>query len=164
MDPYLGEIRRVAFTFAPRGWMQCNGQILGIAQNQALFSLLGTTYGGNGVTNFAIPDLRARGPVHPGAGITLGQVGGAEAVTLTPNQMPMHTHQAVASSAPASTASPQGGYWAVTADPAYGTDVAGTLASSAVSTTGASAPHQNEPPYLVVNYIITVDGIYPSRN
>jgi len=164
MENFLGEIRRVAFNFAPRGWAQCNGQILSIAQNQALFSLLGVTYGGNGQTTFALPDLRGRGPVHPGARVEMGQYGGVETVTLQPSQMPAHTHQVAAATTGASTGSPQGGYWAATADAAYGTDVAGTLASSAVSSTGSSGPHENRPPFLVVNYIIAIAGIYPSRN
>ncbi|MFK4760966.1 phage tail protein [Microbacterium sp. ZW T5_45] len=163
MDPFLGEIRRVAFPFTPIGWAPCNGQMLNIAQNQALYSLLGVRYGGNGTTTFALPDLRGRGPVHSGTTIALGQTGGAESVTLTQIQIPAHTHQVIAAAAGASAASPQGGYWATTADAAYGTGAAGTLAASAVSTTGASAPHQNEPPFLVLNYIIALSGIYPSR-
>jgi microcystin-dependent protein len=162
-DPFLGEIRRVAFDFEPRGWLSCNGQILSINANQALFSLLGTVYGGNGVTTFALPDLRGRAPVHPGGNVDHGQVGGAASVMLMPSQIPVHTHGVNAASTAAAQASPQGAYWASTAQPAYGYDTAGVMRPDAIAQTGAWQAHPNESPYQVINYIIAAQGIFPSR-
>ncbi|GAA1147384.1 tail fiber protein [Microbacterium natoriense] len=162
---FLGEIRRVSFNFAPRGWALCDGQIMSIAQNQALFALLGTTYGGNGVTTFALPDLRGRAPIHPGSnGIELGEVGGEASHTLTAQEMPRHTHVAQASSSAAGTATPQGAYWAAPGEPAYGSDASGTMTASAVGAAGGNQAHENQSPYLVVNHIIALTGVFPSRN
>lgn len=163
-EAYLGEIRRVAFSFAPRGWALCNGQILSIAQNQALFSLLGTQYGGNGTTTFALPDLRGRSPIHTGPGASPGEVGGQELVTLLPANLPAHSHLPQASSNAATVASPQGVYWANPGQPAYGADAAGVMGSAAISPNGGSQPHENRSPYVVINYIIAISGIFPSRN
>ncbi|MFF5624758.1 tail fiber protein [Microbacterium sp. LWH10-1.2] len=162
---FLGEIRRVSFNFAPKGWALCNGQLLSIQQNAALFSLLGTTYGGNGVTTFALPDLQGRSPIQPDlAGIPQGAVGGEAAHTLTISELPSHTHFAQASSGAADTANPQGKYWAAVSEPGYGTAASGAMTASAVGQTGGNQPHENQSPYLVVNHIIALTGVFPSRN
>ncbi|MBO9626540.1 MAG: phage tail protein [Microbacterium sp.] len=163
-EQFLGEIRRVAFDFPPKGWALCNGQVLSIAQNQALFSLLGTTYGGNGTTTFALPDLRGRTAVHPGMGVTQGQSAGEAAHTLTVGELPLHTHGVRASSVAATVASPQGAYWAASDQPAYGDDLAGSMSTAAIATAGSAQPHENLSPYLVVNHIIALTGVFPSRN
>jgi len=167
MDPFLGEIRMFGGNFAPQGWATCDGQILPIAQNTALFSLLGTTYGGNGQTTFALPDLRGRLPVHIGGGLTIGQAGGSETVILTATNLPAHTHTANAASA-ARTLSPAGQYWA--ADP--GANVAPyaaapdgrVMSGTAIGAQGGSQPHANMQPFLAVTFIIALEGIYPSRS
>jgi microcystin-dependent protein len=169
-EPFYGEIRMFGFNFAPRGWAFCNGQILPIAQNTALFSLLGTMYGGNGQTTFALPDLRGRVPIHQGQGpglsnYTMGQVAGTETVTLTVNEMPQHIHQvAPPSSTNSANASrptnniPAGGQF-YTAPPGNG-----TMAPFPSGIAGGSQPHQNIQPYLTVNFCIALEGIFPSRN
>ncbi len=165
--PYLGEIRAFAFNFAPKGWALCNGQTLAIAQNQALFALLGTTYGGNGITNFNLPNLQGRSPAHTGGttGYVLGQEVGVETVTLTSSQMPAHGHLAYASSGGAQTASPSGNLWANNSHTAFSSATPDTsLATSAVSAVGGNQAHENRSPYLVVNYCIALQGIFPSRN
>jgi microcystin-dependent protein len=166
--PYLAEIRLTSFAFAPRGWALCNGQLLAINQNQALFALLGTTYGGNGTTNFALPNLQGRAPMHFSGPHPLGQAGGEEAHTLTNAEMPAHGHTLRASGKPAASSSPNGGVLAAVprgATPAYaapGSLVALNPASIAAS--GGSQPHENWPPYLTVNFVIALQGIFPSRN
>lgn len=162
--PFLGQISIFSFGFAPRGWAMCNGQILPINQNQALFSILGTTYGGNGQTTFALPDLRGRTPVYVGSGLTLGQPGGEENHTLTTSETPAHTHPA-AGGPSATVVTPSGNL------PGSGTTTnfyAGSSNTSmnpqAVSNMGGSQPHQNMSPYLVVNICIAVQGLFPSRN
>jgi len=165
-QPFLGQIMLFAGNFAPRGWALCNGQILSIAQNTALFSLLGTTYGGNGQTTFALPDLRGRVPNHAGQGPGLsnyvqGQVGGEESVTLNTNQIPPHTHTQPATNGLQSTNRPNN------ALPAEGGVYANESDGSAfhpTSSTGGGQPHDNLSPYLTVNYVIPLEGIYPSRN
>jgi microcystin-dependent protein len=167
MDPFLGEIRMFGGNFAPQGWATCDGQILPIAQNTALFSLLGTIYGGNGQTTFALPDLRGRLPVHIGGGLTIGQAGGSETVILTTTNLPAHTHAANAASA-ATTLSPAGQYWA--ADP--GANVAPyaaapdgrVMSGTAIGAQRGSQPHANMQPFLAVTFIIALEGIYPSRS
>ena len=167
MDPFLGEIRMFGGNFAPQGWATCDGQILPIAQNTALFSLLGTTYGGNGQTTFALPDLRGRLPVHIGGGLTIGQADGSETVISTTTNLPAHTHAANAASA-ATTLSPAGQYWA--ADP--GANVAPyaaapdgrVMSGTAIGAQGGSQPHANMQPFLAVTFIIALEGIYPSRS
>jgi microcystin-dependent protein len=165
-EPFIGEIRAFGFTFAPRGWATCSGQILSIAQNTALFSLLGTTYGGNGQTTFALPDLRGRIGINQGQGPglsnrSLGEQAGEENHTLTANEMPSHTHAQPASTADQSTNRPgsavptKGGVYAGSGD--------GTLMDPTTAA-GGSQPHNNMPPYLVINYCIALEGIYPSRN
>lgn len=163
-EPFLGEIRIFANNYAPRGWMFCEGQILQINQNQALYSLLGTVYGGDGVTTFALPDYRGRVPIHVSQSIPLGTSAGEAAHTLTVNEMPQHTHQVFASSNLASSPSPQNNAWAAV-DNMY--DPAATMAqmnTNAIGSAGGSQPHNNMQPYLVLNYAIAIQGIFPSRN
>ena len=170
--PFIGEIFMGGYNFAPRGYALCQGQILSISSNTALFSLLGTTYGGNGSTTFALPDLRGRVPMGWGQGPglspnSLGQASGTETVTLTINQIPVHTHQLNAVSEPGDGSSPQGAYLANSGalDKEYkstGTTVA--MNANAVNTAGGSQPHSNLQPYLVLNIYIALEGIFPSRN
>lgn len=170
-EPFLGEIDLVSFNFAPKGWAQCNGQLLSIQQNTALFSLVGTFYGGNGINTFALPDLRGRRAVGMGQGsglsnYDLGQVGGEETVTLTLGQLPIHTHTARASSAPGTLNSPVNSVWGSQSQVyLYSNAPVGTaaMAGAAIGSTGGGQPHDNTPPYLVLNYIIALQGIYPSR-
>lgn len=163
-EPFLGEIRLFANNYAPRGWMFCEGQILQINQNQALYALLGSVYGGNGVTTFALPDYRGRIPIHVSSTIPLGTAQGEAAHTLTINEMPQHTHQVSASSNVASSASAINNAWAA-ADNAYGEAASMVpMNANSLSTAGSSQPHNNMQPYLVVNYAIAIQGIFPSRN
>jgi microcystin-dependent protein len=176
-EPFLGELLCVSFNYAPKGWALCNGQFLPINQNQALFSLLGTTYGGNGQTTFALPDLRGRGPVHFGSGISLGERAGAETVTLTSSQMPQHIHlmKGDATTAAASNFNvaaagrslgnsigvPSQG--ATFVENVYDTAVPGAaLHASTIGNTGGSQAHNNMQPYLTLNWIIALQGIFPS--
>jgi microcystin-dependent protein len=170
-EPFLGEIRQFAMGYAPQGWAPCNGQILPIAQNQALFALLGTVYGGNGQTTFALPDLRGR--VGVGAGmdpglppVSQGQVGGEETHTLTINELPAHTHMVIASTKPADAVSPNNAVWATTSSPnPYGPAASLTaMSASAIGQAGSSQPHTNLQPFVVVNFCIALQGIFPSRN
>jgi microcystin-dependent protein len=170
-NPFLGEIRLFAGNFAPSGWALCEGQLLAISQNTALFALLGTTYGGDGQSTFALPDLRGRVAVHQGAGPGLsqrviGEQAGAETVQLTPGQMPGHTHAPVASSAVAQTAAPPGG--SVLASPAINVYDTGTpaaaMAAEAIASAGGSLPHENMAPFVALSCIIALQGVFPSRN
>jgi microcystin-dependent protein len=171
-QPFLGEIRMVGFTFAPPNWAFCNGQILPIATNTALFSLLGTTYGGNGTTTFALPNLQSRVPIHAGQGPGLsayvqGQTGGAETVVLNTTQIPAHNHTLAASSAAATALTPAGNYLGVVsraATPPYATTGGATMNAAAIGNTGGGQAHSNLQPYLCVNFVIAVAGIFPSRN
>ena len=162
--PFMSEIKICAFNFAPQGWALCNGQLLPINQNQALFSLLGTTYGGDGESTFALPDLRGRLPIHQGNGFTLAETGGAEEITLTVNQIPAHSHPMLASSATASQTTPQGTVLATPTVPDLYRPGAGNtpLAAQSISPTGGSQPHTNFQPYLCVDFIISLFGIFPS--
>lgn len=169
MNPYLGEIRIVSFQFVPRGWALCNGTLLSISQNAALFSILGTTYGGDGVTTFALPDLRSRAPVHSGQGnglspYALGQRSGSEAITVTIQQMPQHNHTPVGNATTVDQALPTNGVWGNSQQGNYSpvTDVA--MAGGAVALAGQSEAHSNVQPYLTVNFVIALTGIFPSRN
>jgi microcystin-dependent protein len=167
-EPFLGQIILVPYNFAPRGWAFCSGQILPIAQNTALFSLLGTTYGGNGQTTFALPDLRGRVPLSAGQGpglsnYDLGQSAGTENVTLTVNQLPAHTHPLGASLSDPTTQKPQNTYLANgNAYTAAAPDT--SMGPLAVQNTGGSQPHEILQPYLTLNYCIALEGIFPSRN
>jgi len=168
-EPFLSEIRILSFAYASRGWALCNGQLLPINQNQALFSLLGTTYGGDGRVNFALPDLRGRSPVHAGDGITLGERGGEEAHTLNVNEKPSHQHRVRASADLANSAVPAGALTA--AKRRGGVDLYGPAGSTNVSLhpavmsgAGGSQPHLNMQPFLTLNFVIALQGIYPSRD
>lgn len=161
--PYLGEVRIFSFNYAPKGWAFCNGQTLPINQNQALFSLLGTTYGGNGQTTFQLPNLQGSMPMHFGNGFTQGQVGGETAHTLIASEMPAHTHQAVGSSAPANLGVPTNNLWA-TGNGAYNSTPNTAMNPASVSNAGGSQPHDNMPPYMVLIICIALQGIFPSRN
>jgi len=177
MEAYLGEIKMFAGNFAPTGWALCNGQILPIAQNTALFSLLGTFYGGNGQTTFALPNLQCRIPMHWGSNPplttrTVGELAGTESVILNSQQMPMHNHMLSAGNGQGGNAStPANNFSGVFIDPntgsaadTYSTASATTMAPTAISTVGGSQPHDNMPPYLCVSFIIALEGIYPSRS
>jgi microcystin-dependent protein len=167
-QPYVGELRMFAGNFAPAGWMFCEGQLLPISENETLFQLIGTTYGGDGESTFALPDLRGRIPVHQGNGFTLAEVGGAEEVTLTASQIPAHSHPAVASSSAASSNDPSsnvGAALTVASVFPYGTDNPLTpLSANAIAPTGGSQPHTNFQPYLCISFIISLFGIFPSPN
>lgn len=164
-EPFLAEVRLFGFNFAPRGWATCDGQILPINQNQALFSLLGTTYGGDGRTTFALPDLRGRVPVHVGDGINLGAKGGEEGHVLTVEEMPSHTHELMASSANAASATPAGNVYARAGSNTYhGADPAVSLRVRTAADTGNGQAHENMQPYVVLNYCIALQGTFPSRN
>lgn len=164
-EPFLAQIQAFPYGFVPRGWAPCNGQLLPINQNQALFSLLGTTYGGDGITTFAVPDLRGRVPVHVGNGVTLGQMAGETTHTLTANEMPVHTHMAMANGSGSPTdPSPTNNVWTAQAGNTYGTELTGALNGSALAPAGGSQPHSNLQPYLSLQFCIATVGIYPSRN
>lgn len=165
--PYLGEIRMFGGNFAPAGWMFCAGQVLLISEFEALFNLIGTTYGGDGHQTFALPDLRGRLPLHMGNGLTLAQTGGAEQVTLTTQQIPAHSHALLATNSPASSKSPANQVLAQTQAATitpYGTDAPLVqLAAGSISSVGGSQPHSNLQPYLCVDFIISVFGVFPSQ-
>jgi len=163
-EPYLGQITMVAFNFAPKGYALCNGQLLPINQNQALFSLLGTTYGGNGTTTFALPNLQGATPLHQGSGFVLGQVGGEATHTLTQSEMASHTHQLKGDPAAATAPSPSGNVWAASTASPYGSTPSTAMNLAAIGDAGGSQPHDNFQPYLVINFVIALQGIFPSRN
>lgn len=163
-QPYVGEIRLFAGNFAPAGWMFCEGQLLSIAENDTLFNLIGTTYGGDGQDTFALPDLRGRIPVHQGNGFVQGQAAGVEEVTLTVQQIPAHTHPLLASMDPASARSPAGNVFGRTPADGYASEFtpSAALAPQSIAAVGGSQPHTNMQPYLCIDYIISLFGIYPS--
>ena len=162
-QPYVGEIRMFAGNFAPAGWMFCEGQLLPISENETLFQLIGTTYGGDGESTFALPDLRGRVPLHQGNGFILAETGGAEEITLTVNQIPAHTHVMLASTGTANSTSPGNGVFATALQDLYLEDLTATnLSPQAMSSTGGSQPHTNFQPYLCINHIISLFGIFPS--
>lgn len=165
-EPFLSEIRLFSFGFPPRGWALCDGQLLPINQNQALFSLLGTTYGGNGQTNFALPDLRGRSPLHVGNGHDLGGRGGEEAHTLSVNELPRHSHS-VKVAATASTTTTAGKLLASPGKPAYAATGSGgqvAMAPESSGDAGGSQAHTNMAPFLTLSFCIALQGIFPSRN
>ncbi len=166
---YLGEIRIVSFSFAPKGWASCNGQSMPINQNQALFSLLGTTFGGDGRTNFLLPDFRGRAALHAGSqqgtpAYTPGQMTGEEQHTLVLNELPAHSHTAMGSSASNTLGSPSGNFWATGPAQYASSPINTAMAGNAIAPAGGSQPHDNRSPYLVLNFIIALTGIFPSRN
>lgn len=164
-QPFISEIRIFSFSFAPQGWAQCNGQLLAINTNQALFSLLGTTYGGNGTTNFALPELRGRVPMHVGGGLVLGQKAGEEFHALISSEMPVHTHQAIASTNGPTAGPPTGNFWAnKTGFAPYGSAPDAAMATGAIGNAGGGLAHENRSPYLTLNFCIALQGIYPSIN
>jgi len=163
-QPYVGEIRMFAGNFAPAGWMFCEGQLLPISENETLFNLIGTTYGGDGQSTFALPDLRGRIPIHHGNGFILAETGGAEEITLTVNQIPAHNHAFVASTSIANQSTPSNSVVAQSSSAdLYIEDTTITnLAPGALSSVGGSQPHTNFQPYLCVDFIISLFGIFPS--
>ncbi|MBS0485539.1 MAG: phage tail protein [Proteobacteria bacterium] len=164
-EPFLGEIRPFAFGFTPKGWASCDGQLLPIAQNAALFSLLGTMYGGDGRTTFALPDLRGRAGMHVSSVHTQGERAGQENVTLSTAQIPLHSHTVNCSNTIGNQTSPAGKFWAQDSDGnvVFSSTGGATMAAAAIGNTGGQ-PHSNMQPYLVVNYCIAVQGIFPSRS
>jgi microcystin-dependent protein len=162
--PFLGEIKIVGFNFAPQGWAECNGQFLPINQNQGLFSLFGTMYGGNGQTTFALPDFRGRTGIHVGSGFTQGQAGGQEFHTVTQSEMPAHNHFVQATSSLGSNDDPTGNLLATANAPMYLGTANTTLQPSTITNTGGSQPHENRQPFLVLNFIVALQGVFPSQN
>jgi microcystin-dependent protein len=163
-EPFLSEIRIMSFGFPPKGWALCNGQLLPINQNQALFSLLGTTYGGDGRVNFALPNLQSRVPIHMGSGHTLGERAGEQAHTLSIAEIPTHTHQLMASSNNGSTATPTNNLLGVIPGRAY-TDATNltTVSPQTITNVGGSQAHLNMQPFLTLNFSIALQGIFPSQ-
>jgi microcystin-dependent protein len=162
--PFLGEIKIVGFTYPPKGWAFANGQFLPINQNQALFSLFGTMYGGNGQTTFALPDFRGRVPIHVGSGFIQGQAGGQEFHTITQSEMPAHNHFVQATSSSGNSNIPLGNLLAEVNAGMYATTPNTTLHPSTITNVGGSQPHENRQPYLVLNFIVALQGVFPSHN
>jgi microcystin-dependent protein len=166
-EPFLSEIRIMSFVFAPKGWALCNGQLLPINQNQALFSLLGTTFGGDGRVNFALPDLRGRTPIHVGSGHTLGERGGEQAHTLSIAELPEHTHVWNAVNSPATTSNPNTTFMLAESVQAFLYTAPGNLQAMApnmVGNVGGSQAHLNMQPFLTLNFCVALQGIFPSPN
>jgi microcystin-dependent protein len=164
-QPFLGEIRIFAGNFAPSGWALCNGQLLAINQYQALFSLLGTLYGGDGRATFALPNLQGRTPFHTGGALVLGQSGGEAAHELTAGEMPRHSHTPVASGDPPDNASPANSFWANSGiSTYYSSNPNVAMADDALASAGGNQPHENLSPYLVLNFMIAIDGTFPIRS
>jgi len=168
-EPFLGEIRLMSFTFPPKGWALCNGQLLAIAQNQALFSLLGTYYGGNGITTFALPDLRNRVPIASGQGsglanYSVGQAGGEVAHTLTLNEFVSHSHALKGTRADGNLAAPSGALPAAGIDTYSQAGPDGAMAATVLTPSGGGQPHENRQPFLTLSYVIALQGIFPSQS
>jgi microcystin-dependent protein len=163
-DPFVGEIRLFAGNFAPLGWAFCDGTLLPIADNTVLFTLIGTTYGGDGVSTFALPNLASRIPIHQGAGHVIGESAGAESVILTQNQLPVHRHPAMGTANAATSSAPAGNVWASWADGQYSNLApAAAMDAAAISSTGSNLPHENRPPVLALSFIIALLGVFPSQ-
>jgi len=162
-EPFLGEIKIISWNFPPKGWAFCNGTLLPINQNQALFSILGTTYGGDGRQTFGLPNLQGRVPMHVGDGIVLGELGGETTHTLNISELPAHTHVPVGSSNDASAPDPTGNLWATKLS-IYAGSSNNAMKPACIGAVGGSQPHQNMSPYLVLNFIIALQGIFPSQN
>ncbi|HEX7654927.1 MAG TPA: tail fiber protein [Verrucomicrobiae bacterium] len=168
-QPYVGEIRIVGFSFAPSGWAFCDGALLDISQNDVLFNLIGTTYGGDGQNTFALPNLQSRFPMHMGTGgggtYVIGQYGGTESETLTTQQMPAHTHVPQANSGAGNSNSPTNAVWANWTGNQYSDlGTSGAMAAASLQTSGGNQPHENMHPYQCVNFVISLYGIFPSQN
>jgi len=163
-EPFLGQLMLASFNFAPRGFAMANGQLMAINQNQALFSLLGTFFGGNGVNNFGLPNLQGRAPVHQGNGFTIGQVGGEEAHTITSSETPQHNHL-VTAIATANATDPSGALLAGGGAAAFNSLTnAANMNQASIGSSGGSQPHENRQPYLVMTWVIALSGIFPSRS
>ena len=162
-SPFLSEIRIFSFSFPPKGWALCNGQLLPINQNQALFSLLGTTYGGDGRVNFGLPDLRGRVPFHMGSGHVLGERGGEQSHTLSISELPSHTHTPTGNSAAATNSSPISNFWSNAGKSNFNSAANVAMAPQGISNMGGSQAHDNMSPYLVLNICIALQGIFPSQ-
>ena len=164
-EPFIGEIRMFGGNFAPAGWAFCNGQLMAISENEALFNLIGTTYGGDGQTTFGLPNLQSRVPIHTGSGFTLGQAGGEEQLTLTTNQIPAHGHALLADENSGTQLSPTNNVLAQSQNPMMYRAIAPTVAMNANSVlpAGGNQPHDNMLPFLVVSFIIALSGIYPTQ-
>lgn len=169
-QPYVGEIRMFAGNFAPAGWEFCDGRLIPISENDTLFALIGTTYGGDGQETFALPNMQGRIPMHQGNGYTLAETGGVESVTLSTQQIPGHSHPTLAAAASGTSASPQGNVLATWAGTPYASmpvapapDTSVALAPTAMDSAGGSQSHENMPPFLAVNFIISMFGIFPSQ-
>ena len=163
-QPYVGEIRMFAGNFAPAGWMFCDGQLLPISEYETLFNLIGTTYGGDGQSTFALPDLRSRVPIHAGQGYFLAQTGGAETVILAQNQIPSHAHVPLAQGVPGNQSTPANGVWAASALNQFTPNAPNsTMSTAALGATGGGQPHDNMVPFQAVDFIISLLGIFPSQ-
>src|SRR5215467_2376045 len=163
-EPFIGELKIISWNFPPKGWAFANGQLLAISQNQALFSILGTTYGGDGRVNFALPNLQGRIPVHVGDGITLGERGGETAHTLNISELPAHQHTPVASTDSPAFPSAAGNTWATFSTNLYNSTIDSSMNPACITPTGGNQPHENMSPYLMLNFIIALQGIFPSQN
>jgi microcystin-dependent protein len=162
-EPFLGEIKIISWNFPPKGWTFCNGQLLPINQNQALFSILGTTYGGDGRVNFGLPNLQGRSPIHVGNGIALGELGGETSHTLNISELPAHNHVPVGNPAAPTTGNALGQIWC-TNPSLYNSTPNVAMNPGGIGATGGSQPHENMSPYLVLNFVIALQGIFPSQN
>jgi microcystin-dependent protein len=163
-DPFIGEIRMFAGNFGPNGWFLCQGQLLPISDYDTLFALLGTTYGGDGESTFALPNLQSRIPLHVGTGYPLGSIGGTETVLLLPPNLPAHSHAALAANSGGTSTGPGGNFWASGSSAEYSTQAPNTTMNpAALSASGGNLPHDNMPPFLAINFIIAWAGIFPSQ-